>query len=295
MPIFVAAGAAAAYSYYKKRSSHLSDEEGGEQVDAEGDGRSASCKATANNDKKAHAEAAAEMPENGLSQAGRADNTSSNEAVSREGKETDRPAPLLEKWKEKYGAAGGRNRNGANNSDRKNKDVEGAGRRVRERSSSHLTSASGSESRVAGNDGAIAIGMNGSDDAASAKNEKAENVPTCTGASNATLLQSWNERYPHLSKNSKRQRQKRFDGPAGKMVRSFLQKRSASKFPTCPDGEEKQQTETNDGCTELSTKEEENKCDLSQPDTKKQMDNDSDQADDALYKEVATAVFGELN
>ena len=284
MPIFVAAGAAAAYSYYKKRSSHLSDdEEGGEQVDAEGDGRcSTSCKATANNDEKAHAEAVAEIPENGLSQAGWGGNTSSNnEAMIREGKETDRPAPLLDKWKEKYGTAGGRNRNGANNSDRKNKDVEGAGGRVRECSSSHLTSVSGSESSVVGNDGAIAIGMNGSDAAASAKNDKAENVPT--GASNATLLQSWNERYPHLSNSSKRQRQKRFNGPAGKMVRSFLDKRSASK--------------SNDGCrsTEVSTKEEENKCDLSQSDTKKQMDNDSDRADDALYKEVATAVFGELH
>ena len=42
-------------------------------------------------------------------------------------------------------------------------------------------------------------------------------------------------------------------------------------------------------------KEEENKCDLSQSDRKNQMDNDSDRADNALYKEVATAVFGELN
>ena len=284
MPVFVAAGAAAAYSYYKKRSSHLSDEEGGEQGGAEGDGRSSSisCKATANNDKKAHADAVAEIPENGLSQVGGGDNTSSNEAAGRGGKEIGRPAPLLEKWKEKYGAAGGRNRSGAsgaNNSDRKNKDVEDADGRVREFPSPHLTSVSGSESSVVGNDGAIAIGMNGSDAAASAKNEKAENVPT--GASNATLLQSWNERYPHHSKSSKRQRQKRFDGPAGKMVRSFLAKRSASK--------------SNDGCTELSTKEEENKCDLSQSDRKNQMDNDSDRADNALYKEVATAVFGELN
>jgi len=279
MPIFVAAGAAAAYSYYKKRSSHLSDEEGGEQGGVEGDGRSStSCKATANNDKKAHAEAVAEIPENGLSQVGGGDHTSFDEAVGGGVKEIDRPAPLLEKWKEKYGAAGGRNRNGANNSDRKNKDVEDADGRVRECPSSHFTSVSASES-VVGNDGAIAIGMNGSDAAASAKNEKAENVPT--GASNATLLQSWNERYPHHSKSSKRQRQKRFDGPAGKMVRSFLAKRSASK--------------SNDGCTELSTKEEENKCDLSQSDRKNQRDNDSDRADDALYKEVATAVFGELN
>ena len=278
MPIFVAAGAAAAYSYYKKRSSHLSDEEGGEQGGVEGDGRSStSCKATANNDKKAHAEAVAEIPENGLSQVGGGDNSSFDEAVGGGVKEIDRPA-LLEKWKEKYGAAGGRNRNGANNSDRKNKDVEDADGRVRECPSSHFTSVSGSES-VVGNDGAIAIGMNGSDAAASAKNEKAENVPT--GASNATLLQSWNERYPHHSKSSKQQRQKRFDGPAGKMVRSFLAKRSASK--------------SNDGCTELSTKEEENKCDLSQSDRKNQRDNDSDRADDALYKEVATAVFGELN
>ena len=284
MPIFVAAGAAAAYSYYKKRSSHLSDEEGGEQGGVEGDGRSStSCKATANNDKKAHAEAVAEIPENGLSQVGGVDNTSFDEAAGRGGEEIDRPAPhLLEKWKEKYGAAGGRNRSGAsgaNNSDRKNKDAEDTDGRVRECPSSHLTSVSGSESSVVGNDGVIAIGMNGSDAAASAKNEKAENVPT--GASNATLLQSWNERYPHHSKSSKRQRQKRFDGPAGKMVRSFLAKRSASK--------------SNDGSTELSTKEEENKCDLSQSDIKNQMDNDSDRADDALYKEVATAVFGELN
>ena len=149
----------------------------------------------------------AEIPENGLSQAGWGGNTSSNEAMIREGKETDRPAPLLDKWKEKYGTAGGRNRNGANNSDRKNKDVEGAGGRERECSSSHLTSASGSESSVVGNDGAIAIGMNGSDAAASAKNDKAENVPT--GASKGRsdsmdLLVKWFEafwtREAHLSR-----------------------------------------------------------------------------------------------
>ena len=132
-------------------------------------------------------------------------------------------------------------------------------------------------------------------------------------AGDSTLLQTWNQRYPHLAKNKNRkQRRQRFDGPAGNMVRNFLAKRNADPRPTSTSAEDKYQQQPKVGTNTSrdegvgsSEEEKEQKidlCELEQNENastdqggKSEKDlsiEDDSFGTDALYKEVASAVFG---
>jgi len=122
----------------------------------------------------------------------------------------------------------------------------------------------------------------------------------------ATLLQSWNERYPHLAKKtlSKQRRQQRFDGPTGKMVRNFLAKKRTG--PGNQSSTEREERKTNfleseqkenasSGSVQGSSMENDSLAGVGQDNVgaEKEFGSNTDRTKDALYKEVATAVFGD--
>ena len=275
MPIFVAAGAAAAYSYYKKRSSGLEE---GVQAEAEegkcscGTSCDCDCKASANDDPSSDASSASGEANKALTNAG------AGAPVPE--KENDRPVPtLLEEWNKKYGANRG-GRTGTSGS--KISSVEGGETLSRptsvpvaENSATCTCSGSDTDDNVA-TEASVPAETIGVDDKETNKNADA--------AGNATLLQTWNDRYPHLAKKGKQRRQ-RFNGPAGTMVRSFLAKRNAGPSPT---GAEKEQK------TDLCELEQNENATLD-PARGCEKDSSIEGAPfgtDALYKEVASTIFG---
>ena len=299
MPIFVAAGAAAAYSYYKKRSSNLpEEEEEGAHAEAEKGKCSCStscdCKASANDDPSSDASGEANKTLTG---------THAGAEAPIPEKEDDRPVPtLLEEWNKKYGANRGGPGGRTGTSGKKTRSVEGE--TLSRSTSVPVPVAESSASGGGTNDNVVVeasvpaetIGVN---DKETNKNADA--------AGNATLLESWNDRYPHLAKKGKQRRQ-RFDGPAGKMVRNFLTKRNSNVSPANAKIDNNQKPKGETGITENAESSEEEKeqktdlCELEQnenailePGREGEKDSSTEGAPfgaDALYKEVASAVFG---
>lgn len=303
MPIFVAAGAAAAYSYYKKRSSHLSEEEeGGEQAEAgEGASCNSDCKASAND------------PSSGDTCGDDDGKTRTNAGAGVPGKENDRPAPtLLEEWNKKYGA----NRDGRTRMlGTKTSSVEGKTELSRSTSVPVPAAENAATSTcTTGSDANKNVAVSRSSGPAEPIGVKdMETNNSADAAGDSTLLQTWNQRYPHLAKNKNRkQRRQRFDGPAGNMVRNFLAKRNADPRPTSTSAEDKYQQQPKVGTNTSrdegvgsSEEEKEQKidlCELEQNENastdqggKSEKDlsiEDDSFGTDALYKEVASAVFG---
>lgn len=303
MPIFVAAGAAAAYSYYKQRSSHLSEEEGGEQAEA-GEGAS-SCNSDCN--------ASANDPSSGDTCGDDEGKTRTNAGVGVPKNENDRPAPtLLEEWNKKYGA----NRDGrARMIGTKTSSMEGKTELSRSTSVPVPAAENASTSTcTTGSDANKKVAVSrpsGPAEPIGVKDMETNNSADAAGDS--TLLQTWNQRYPHLAKNKNRkQRRQRFDGPAGKMVRNFLAKRNADPRANSTSAEDKSQQQpkvgtntSNDERVESSEEEKEQNidvCELEQNEnvpigqggkSEKDLSIENDSfGTDALYKEVASAVFG---
>ena len=298
MPIFVAAGAAAAYSYYKKRSSNLPEEEE-EGVHAEAEKGKCSCntscdcdcKASANDDPSSDASGEANKTLTGID--------AGAEAPVPE-KEDDRPAPnLLEEWNKKYGAyRGGR----TGTAGKKTTSVEGE-----TLSSSTSVPVPVAESSASGGGTDDIVDIEASVPAETIGVNDKETNKNADAAGNATLLKSWNDRYPHLAKKGKQRRQ-RFDGPAGKMVRNFLAKRNADLSPTSAKNDKNQKPKGETGTTENAESSEVEKeqktdlCELEQnenatlePGRGGEKDSSIERPPfgaDALYKEVASAVFG---
>ena len=300
MPIFVAAGAAAAYSYYKKRSSGLEE---GAQAEAE-EGKcscSTSCdcgrKASANDDPSSDASSASGEANKALTNAG------AGAPVPE--KENDRPVPtLLEEWNKKYGANRG-GRTGTSGS--KISSVEGG--ETLSRSTSVPVAENSATCTCSGSDTDDNVAIAASVPAETIGVDDKETYKNADAAGNATLLQTWNDRYPHLAKKGKQRRQ-RFDGPAGKMVRSFLAKRNAGPSPTSTgvenDKNQKPKVETNTTeDAESSEVEKEQKTDLCESEQNENATLDPSRGcekdssiegapfgTDALYQEVASAIFG---
>ena len=300
MPIFVAAGAAAAYSYYKKRSSNLPEEEE-EGVHAEAEKGKCSCstscdcdcKASANDDPSSDASAETNKP---------LTDTTIGGGAPVPDKKDDRPAPtLLEEWNKKYGANRG-GRTGA--SGKKTRSVEGE---TLFRSTSVPVPVPVAESSAGGGDTDDNVVVEASAPAETIGVNDKEINKNADAAGNATLLESWNDRYPHLAKKGKQRRQ-RFDGPAGKVVRNFLAKRNSNVSPSNAKIDNNQKPKGETGTTEnaeSSEEEEEQKTDLCELEQNKNATLEPGRGGekgssiegapfgaDALYKEVASAVFG---
>ena len=291
MPIFVAAGAAAAYSYYKKRSSHLSEEEEGVQREAE-EGK-CSCDTSCDCDCKARAN---DPSSETCGEAKTRTHPGVGVPVPEEG--NDRSAPtLLEEWNKKYGATRG-GRNAASGS--KISSVEG-----------ETVSCSTSVPVPVAEIESSASGGDTDDNVATEASVPAETIginnKNADAAGNVTLLESWNDRYPHLAKKG-RQRRQRFDGPAGKMVRNFLAKRNTDTSPTRANNDKNRKPNVGTSTTEdaeSSKEEKEQKTDLCELEQYENAPSDSGRGGekdssievasfgtDALYEEVASALFG---